>query len=583
MGRAYHAAAVRRRAAVALRQGACSCLRLRPGNGPASKLRTEPVSRRAPRGSGVSLANSRAPAHGSEPIGPRLPDCEQNDPMRLPDCEQNGLMRIQSRERSGPQARESERFARGFTGSPADPSAATGADQCAFRTANRTIPCAFRAASEAGRRPARASGSRADSAVPPRIHPQRPRRTNAPSERRAERSHAPSEPRAKRAAGPRERAVRPRIHPQRPERINAPSGLRTERSHAPSEPRERAVRARIHPQRPERINAPLERRAERSHAPSEPRAERAAGPRERAVRARIHRFARGFIRSDCGGPMRLPDCEQNGPMRLQCRERSERFARGSIRSDCGGPMRHSNGEQNDPMRLQSRERSERFARGSIRSDCGGPMRHSNGEQNDPMRLQSRERSGPQARGSERFARGFSGSPADPSAATAADQCAPRTASGTIPCAFRAASEAGRRPARASGSRADSAVRPRIHPQRPERTNAPSGLRTERSHAPSEPRAKRAAGPGERAVRARIQRFARGFIRDIRSTPPISPSRLRRVSLLFSAPSSRISPSPLRKSFSVSPAGLSRAAAVRRLRPSARLPHGSPGSAHGACP
>jgi len=315
MGRAYHAAAVRRRAAVALRQGACSCLRLRPGNGPASKLRTEPISRRASRGSGVSLAYSRAPARGSGPIGPRLPDCEQNDPMRL-----------QSRERSGPQARESERFPRGFSGSPADPSAATGADQCAFRTASGTIPCAFRAASGAGRRPARASG-------PP------------------------------------------------------------------------------------------------------------GGP----------------IHSDQSAPMRLPDSEQNGPMRLP--------------------------------------------------DC---------EQNDPMRLQSRERSGPQARGSERFARGFSGSPADPSAATAADQCAFRTANRTIPCAFRAASEAGRRPARASGSPADSAVRPRIHPQRLRRTNAPLERRAERSHAPSEPRAKRAAGPRERAVRARIHRFARGSIRSDRS-------------------------------------------------------------------
>jgi hypothetical protein len=399
--------------------------------------------------------------------------------MRHSNGEQNDPMHLQSRERSGPQARESERFARGFGGSPADPSAATAADQCAIRMASRTIPCTFRAASEAGRRPARASGSRADSAVPPRIHPQRP----------------------------------------------------------------------------ERINAPSERRAERSHAPSEPRAKRAAGPRERAVRARIQRFPRGSIRSARSGSMRLPS----------------------------------------------------------------------GERNDPMRLQSRERSGPQARESERFARGFTGSPADSSAATAADQCAPRAASGTvpcafraaseagrrparaggsradpsaatgadqcafrtanrtIPCAFRAASEAGRRPARASGSRADSAVRGRIHPQRPRRTNAPSERRAERSHAPSEPRAKRAAGPRERAVRPRIQRFARGFIRDIRSTPPISPSRLRGVSLFFSAPSSRISPSPLRKSFSVSPAGLSRVAAVRRLRPSARLPHGSPGSAHGACP
>jgi len=302
--------------------------------------------------------------------------------------------------------------------------------------------------------------------------------------------------------------------------------------------------------------------------------------------------------------MRLPDCEQNGPMRPQSRERSgakapreravrgriQRFAGGSIRSDCGGPMRLPDCEQNGPMRLQSRERSgpqaresERFPRGSIRSDRSGPMRLPDCEQNGPMRLQSRERSGPQARESERFARGFSGSPADPSAATGADQCAFRTASGTVPCPFRAASEAGRRPARASGSRADSAVRPRIHPQRPRPTNAPSGLRTERSHAHSEPRAKRAAGPRERAVRARIQRFAGGFIRDGRSTPPISPSRLRGVSLLFSAPSLRISPSPLRKSFSVSPAVLSRAAAVRRLRPSARLPHGSPGFAHGACP
>jgi hypothetical protein len=329
--------------------------------------------------------------------------------MRLPDCEQNGPMRLQSRERSGPQARESERFARGFSGSPADPSAATRSGECAFRTASRTVPCAFRAASEAGRRPARASGSRADS------------------------------------------AVRPRIHPQRPERINAPS----------------------------------ERRAERSHAPSEPRAKRAAGPRERAVRARIHRFARG-----------------------------------SIRSDCGGPMRPSSGERNGPMRLQSRERS-------------GPQARESGPADAPSEPRARA-SGPQARESERFARGFSGSR-------------------------------------------------RIHPQRPRRTNAPSERRAERSHAPSEPRAKRAAGPRERAVRPRIQRFARGFIRDGRSTPPISPSRLRGVSLFFSAPSSRISPSPLRKSFSVSPAGLSRAAAVRRLRPSARLPHGSPGSAHGACP